>query len=107
MKIPSDVRINGIDYPVVYEARLNDGAHICHGQSLFDDCLIKLNPDSQAQQKQCVTLWHEILHILIDNAKLTIEDEERVVTALSSGIYQVLQDNGRKLFDLTTSEVHT
>lgn len=53
MKIPSDVRINGIDYPVVYEARLNDGAH------------------------------------------------------LSSGIYQVLQDNGRKLFDLTTSEVHT
>lgn len=40
---------------------------------------------------------------LIDNAQLHPEnddEEEKLVIALSNGIYQVLQDNGRKLFDI-------
>ena len=48
----------------------------------------------------CVTLWHEILHILINNAQIEVPDEEQLGRALAGGIYQVLQDNGRRLFDI-------
>ena len=47
-------------------------------------------------------LRHEILHGIMEssNMELDVETEERVCNVLSRGIYQVLQDNGRRLFDL-------
>lgn len=35
MKIPSFVRINGIDYPVEHVKLLNDGTNIAHGHADF------------------------------------------------------------------------
>lgn len=106
MKIPESVRINGVDYDVQFESRLNDGVNLLLGQVDYDRCIIKLNPDVQAHQKNCVTLWHEILHALCYNAdlKLPDEQEEQIVSALAKGIYQVLQDNGRKLFDIAKED---
>lgn len=100
MKIPSFVRINGIDYPVERVKSLNDGTNIAHGYADFVHNRIQLNPDTQGYEHMCVTLWHEILHILINNAQIEVPDEEQLVRALSGGIYQVLQDNGRRLFDI-------
>ena len=47
-----------------------------------------------------MTLWHEILHGIREHANMQIENEEAIVEMFSKGIYQVLQDNGRRLFDI-------
>lgn len=104
MKIPESVRINGIEYPVEYVADLNDGAHICNGRIYFNTCKIHLNPDTQGYEKQCVTLLHEILHALLFNGRIELNNEEEVVEVLSNGLYQVLQDNGQRLFDIVKEE---
>ena len=52
--------------------------------------------------RRCQTLWHEILHGIRNHAGLVIENEEEVVEMFAKGIYQVLQDNGARLFDLKT-----
>ena len=49
---------------------------------------------------RCITLLHEILHGIRNHAGLEIEDEEAIVDMFARGIYQVLQDNGERLFDL-------
>ena len=76
MKIPSFVRINGIDYPVERVKSLNDGTNIAHGYADFVHNRIQLNPDTQGYEHMCVTLWHEILHILINNAQIEVPDED-------------------------------
>ncbi len=102
MKIPESVRINGVDFSVELIAHLNDGVHKLHGLANFCTCSIAIDPDSQEHQMKCITLWHEILHVILHNAQIDLpeDEEERIVTALSNGVYQVLQDNGRKLFDI-------
>ena len=50
-----------------------------------------------------MTLWHEIMHGIEDQAQLELgEERERIIEAFARGVYQVLQDNGVRLFDLKT-----
>lgn len=103
MKIPDSVRIAGVEYPVTLVEHLNDGMNALYGRFDPADCKIELsNPPRQSHQKRCITLLHEIFHGIIHHACLEIneKDEERVVEVLSFGMYQVLQDNGRRLFDI-------
>lgn len=102
MKIPESVRIAGVDYAVSFATNLNDGEKLLYGQVDFELSRIRLNPDAAGHQHQCITLWHEILHALINNSriKLDFDKEEELVEALSRGIYMVLQDNGGVFFDL-------
>lgn len=105
MKIPGTVRIAGVNYPIGYVPSLNDGVKLLYGQVDFEQSRINLNPDVAGYQHQCITLWHEILHALINNARIKMDDEkeEELVEALSRGIYMVLQDNGAAFFDLRES----
>ena len=108
MKIPDNVRINGVDYAVKWVKDLNDGAIMLHG--LFDSCnsTISLNPKSQEYQQQCITFLHELFHAviysyqinLVSEAKEVIipKEEEKLVELLARGFYQVIQDNGKNLF---------
>ncbi len=101
MKIPDSVRIGGVEYPVKRVPNLNDNEHVAYGQINFDDCVIELSSThGTGHEKQCQILWHEILHGIRNHAGLQIEDEEAVVDMFAKGIYQVLQDNGKRLFDL-------
>ena len=91
MKIPSFVRINGIDYPVERVKSLNDGTNIAHGYADFVHNRIQLNPDTQGYEHMCVTLWHEILHILINNAQIEAPDRFRQRAPAQAVLHQALQ----------------
>lgn len=101
LKIPSEVRIAGVDYFVTIREGLNNGQNMLRGQILFDKSVIDLCP-SQNHQMMSQTLLHEILHGIFYHYGIEMEEkkEEEVVERLSHGLYQVLQDNGGKLFDL-------
>lgn len=101
MKIPESIRIGGVEYPVCGEVNLNDGLNMCYGHIDYERSLIRiLDSPSMGHEKKCITLWHEILHGIRQHAGLEIEDEEAVVDMFAKGIYQVLQDNGARLFDI-------
>lgn len=101
MKIPESVRIGGVEYAVKHTENLRHGNMLAYGCISYDSCEIELSStDGTGHEKQCIVLWHEILHGIRQHAGLEIQDEEAVVEMFAKGIYQVLQDNGRRLFDL-------
>lgn len=103
MKIPDSVRIGGIDYDILFEPDVNNGRTVAYGQIDYENCNIKLSTSIKMNhQYLCIVLWHEMLHGIAEHANLEIADEENVVEILARGIYQVLQDNGRELFDIAT-----
>lgn len=101
MKIPKSVRIGGVEYEVIDNVSgLNDGQNVLAGEINYNDSVIRLNEVVAGHQMKCITLWHEILHGIRNHAGIEIADEETVVELFARGIYQVLQDNGARLFDL-------
>lgn len=105
MIVPKSIRINGVEYTINDVENLNDGAHVLYGNVTWEDSTIRLKSD-QGHQHKCITLWHEILHALIHHGTLTLDDdvEESICETLGYGIYQVLQDNARRLFDITAEQ---
>ena len=105
MKIPNSVRIGGVEYPVQYVENLNNGINLAYGHIDYDNCVIELSANiGTAHEKRCKILWHEILHGIREHAGLEIENEEEIVDMFAKGIYQVLQDNGRRFFDIAEVE---
>ena len=103
MKIPESVRIGGVEYPVTYTTNLNDGLHLAYGHIDYENCVIELSDTiGKAHEKRCMTLWHEILHGIREHSGMVIENEEAIIEMFSKGIYQVLQDNGRRFFDIVS-----
>ncbi len=101
MKIPKSVRIGGVEYTVEFSEIVRIGPELCYGSISYPDTTIQISEtDAGEHQHQCVTLWHEILHGIFNHACMKVENEEEIVEVLSKGIYQVLQDNGRRFFDL-------
>jgi hypothetical protein len=101
MKIPNSVRIGGVEYDVEFTEIVRMGNELCYGSISYPDTTIQISEtDGGEHQHQCITLWHEILHGIINHACLKLENEEEVVEVLSKGVYQVLQDNGRRFFDI-------
>lgn len=104
MKIPESIRIGGVEYTVQFVPDLVIGTELCYGYICFDDSSIQiLENRDMGHQRQSVTLWHEILHGIREHSGMHIEDEEAIVEMFSKGIYQVLQDNGGRLFDLAVT----
>lgn len=103
MKIPESVRIGGVEYPVVYVDYLNDGVSLAYGHIDYEECEIALSGTSgTSHEKRCQTLWHEILHGIRNHAGMEIENEEAVIEMFSKGIYQVLQDNDGRFFNIVS-----
>ena len=100
MKLPKSVRIGGVEFNVVVEPRLNDGRVLLAGQIRHMDCEIAIAEDC-SHEYQCLSLWHEIMHGIEEQAQLDLgENREKIIEAFARGVYQVLQDNGRRLFDI-------
>ena len=105
MKIPKSVRIGGVDYKIIQVPDLNDGNNILYGEINYGESITKINSNNQGEQHQCIALWHEILHGILEHANLEIEQDELLVSVLSKGIYQVLQDNAEKFFNTKEGDV--
>lgn len=105
MKIPDSIRIAGVEYKVVLVPNLMCGTQAAYGHIDYDNTCIELSETFGTEhQKRCQILWHEILHGIREANGMEIENEEAIVEMFSKGIYQVLQDNGRRLFDIKESE---
>lgn len=101
MKIPNEIRINGVEFSVGYAPNLRMNDKLCFGYIDFNNSKIMLSEtDGTEHQQRCITFLHEVIHGIIKNSAVEVFDEEPVVDMLSRGIYQVLQDNGERLFDL-------
>lgn len=85
------IRIAGKTYTVKeFEP---DVAPECMGKEVYCKNVIYICKDMPDEVKR-ETLLHEILHILYANAYLKPGDEEeRIVGTLSTGLFQVLEDN--------------
>ena len=100
MKIPDKVRIDGVDYEVIHKENLNNGERLLLGEIDYVQSEIRLK-HGQSNQYACVTLLHEILHGIAHHKKLDLgKNEENIIDGFAFGIYQVLQDNARKLYDI-------
>ena len=103
MKIPESVRISGLEYRVKEVPLLTDGMHELSGQINYRAQVIKLsNAGYPRNGSKALTLWHEIIHGILMDRGLELEDdtEEAVCEAVARGVYQVLEDNADRFFDL-------
>ena len=102
MNIPESIRIGGMEYAVIREPFLsNENRHELMGQIRYQQGVIALSENVEmCHDAACMTLLHEILHGLARHFDLEIENEETVVDAFARGLFQVLQDNGDRLFDV-------
>ncbi len=105
MKIPESIRIGGVEYAIEHLPDINDGERVCYGKIDYENNVIQLSTTrGQGHQHKCITLLHEILHGIREHAGIEITNEEAVVDVFAKGIYQVLQDNGKRLFDIAEKE---
>lgn len=105
MKIPEKVRIGGVEYFVEHKSEVNDGSRVCYGKIDYENNIIQLSTTrGNGHQHKCITLLHEIFHGIREHACLEIDDEENIVDVFAKGMYQVLQDNGARFFDIDTQD---
>lgn len=105
MKIPESIRIAGVEYKVELVPLLNNGTNLAYGHIDFETSVIELSDTVGTEhQRRCQILWHEILHGIRENNGMEIENEEEIVDMFAKGIYQVLQDNGARFFDIVNEK---
>lgn len=105
MRIPESIRIAGVEYKVVAEPFLNNGTNLAYGHIDYENSIISLSETIGTEhQKRCKILWHEILHGIVENNGMRIKNEEAIVDMFAKGVYQVLQDNGARFFDIVTEK---
>ena len=101
MKIPEKVRIGGMEYAVRREPFLSLDGQELMGMIRFQEGVIALSEHAgMCHEVAGKVLWHEICHGIVHNFGMELEEEEEIVEMFARGIYQVLQDNGGRLFDL-------
>ncbi|CEQ10678.1 phage protein [[Clostridium] sordellii] len=93
MNIKNDIKIGSMSYNVkiTNEPIILDHQE-CKGIIEYDDLVIKIS-NKIAKQRQEETFIHEILHGIIRERNLEIEDEEILVDEISKGLYQFINDN--------------
>lgn len=89
--IPEIIRIGGTDYTVKIIKDLRDGNTGLNGHIVYNSCEIKIEEDMTDHIKW-VTVWHEVLHGLLEHAGMG-DHEEKLVLALGYGVTQALRDN--------------
>lgn len=83
-----------MDYKVIQtDEVVHVNNKLCYGSIDYDNLIIKLK-NEYPEQKKIQTLWHEIVHGIIREYKISEDcDSETLVDTLATGIVQVLKDN--------------
>ncbi len=94
MEIPNKVRIGSADYEVklTKENLVCDGRE-CVGTIDYGFHIINIQEGIQDKQAPEITFLHELLHGIVRERNLEIENEELVVEEISRGLHQVIRDN--------------
>ncbi len=88
----AEVKIGPLVFAISYVERLQGDDHEpLFGQIDYANTTIKLDTQ-QSEQREVLTLWHEIVHGIFEGAGVQGQDE-KLVDAVARGILQVLQDN--------------
>jgi len=95
--IPRTVRVGPIDFEIEQIDRLLDdnGKEANEGDADSLGSKIRLER-GMSNQRKFTSLWHEILHVILEQTGNSAKDEEleeRICDALSNGVAQVLRDN--------------
>jgi len=105
--IPTKIKIGGFNFEIVQESKdTNAGGFV--GLCQYDQLRISLANNYPKQRIEACFL-HEILHACfhntsLDSVKEISANEEHIIDALSTALYQVLRDN--KL-DFSQDEKHS
>lgn len=96
MKFPDKIQIGCVGYTVKEIEDLHkvndDGQKVwLHGHILHADAEIRVAND-QAEDVKVVTVWHEVMHGILQNAGQS-NQPEGFIEALSFGLVQVIRDN--------------
>ena len=88
------MKVGPIRYDVVERPGLKgDNGEAIHGAVDHGTCVIELSLDTP-ERRRFVTRWHEGLHIVLTQAGMRkYSHNEALLTVLSFGIAQILQDN--------------
>jgi len=89
--LPTVIRVGGVDFTVVERRDLRDGNTGLNGHILYNDCEIRIEQE-MTPHKKWITVWHEVLHGLLEQAGMD-DHEEKIIVALGYGVTQALRDN--------------
>lgn len=93
MEIENKIKIGSMEYEVIKtDNPILLGNEVCNGIIDYENLFIEIS-NNRAIQKQEETFIHEILHGIIHERNLILEDEEMIVEEISKGLYQVIKDN--------------
>lgn len=85
------IKVVGLDYCVVTTMVALPFEHM--GETDFDECTIHIKA-SLSLQKQKQTLWHEVMHIVLEGEESGRKKvDEDFVTRVSNQLYAILTDN--------------
>lgn len=95
MKIPSKVRVGSIDYTInSKDERQILNTRQCYGVIDYEYHTIELDSGIQDGQGLERTFLHELVHAIVKEHKIDLEDDfEEVTDKLAYGLHQVIRDN--------------
>jgi len=94
MKIPEKVKVLSKIYKVVVSDKvLALDNTVSYGLCDHNFPTISINNKLQDEQGMHETFIHELLHAIIKERNITVEDNEVVVTELAKGLINVMIDN--------------
>ena len=92
--LPDTIRVGPIDYLLREVSNLRDKKEPLFGAINPDGGLLEIHieADMPFQRKQ-ITLWHEVLHAIAEQAGRADEMSEGIATTVAHGVVAALRDN--------------
>lgn len=101
MRIPTSVRIGGVEYAIEIQDNVRIENNLCYGKICYEESVIVLsNTDGLGKMHREMTLLHEILHGIFWHFNIDVKNEEELIRKITPGLYQVLSDNTDRLFQI-------
>ena len=93
MEIKDKIKIGSMEYEVIKTSKpilLDNQA--CNGIIDYEYLFIEINTNRAVQRRE-ETFIHEVLHGIIRERNLVLENEEMIVEEIGKGLYQFIKNN--------------